>query len=322
MKIFAFLEIYQAEVGASPVGHWIQGQGSSSTPHSIEHTDFQGHLHPSRGCLQDALWQNGVATCTTLLWLQGSTSCLWKLGNLHFKSWAAQPHSGQAFSQGRWICQERSLFQVYQTWTLVKRISREQGQRQEQQWHERAKDVKSWKSTLPPSGAPQVKQVNRRTFNWCPSCKRWTTTHTTATHTGSKKGTDGTNGGECNQQCFTHFWSISMDLWKQGYSRCGWWLSWSTQGVFVCWRHDDEKNAYILWWHQGISAKGLTPNPYTQPEFLGSLDRHYCKHPWNHLWPTGIVDFAKWNLPAFLALLKLLQAPPYAYSEIISGLRR
>ena len=48
-------------------------------------------------------------------------------------------------------------------------------------------------------------QANRRTFNWCPSCKRWTTTHTTATHTGSKKGADGTNGGECNQQCFTHF---------------------------------------------------------------------------------------------------------------------
>ncbi len=63
--------------------------------------------------------------------------------------------------------------------------------------NERPKDVKSWKSTLPPSGAPQVKQANGKAFNWCANCKRWTTTHTTATHTGGgKRGADGaTNGG-------------------------------------------------------------------------------------------------------------------------------
>jgi hypothetical protein len=62
--------------------------------------------------------------------------------------------------------------------------------------NERPKDVKSWKSTPPPPGAPQVKQTNGKAFNWCASCKRWTTTHTTATHTGgSKRGADEANGG-------------------------------------------------------------------------------------------------------------------------------
>ncbi len=62
--------------------------------------------------------------------------------------------------------------------------------------NERPKDVKSWKSTPPPAGAPQVKQTNGKAFNWCASCKRWTTTHTTATHTGGvKRGADEANGG-------------------------------------------------------------------------------------------------------------------------------
>ncbi|KAI2490670.1 hypothetical protein MHU86_23913 [Fragilaria crotonensis] len=61
--------------------------------------------------------------------------------------------------------------------------------------NERPKDVKSWKSTPPPSGGPQVKQANGKAFNWCASCKRWTTTHATATHTGVKKSSDGPQGG-------------------------------------------------------------------------------------------------------------------------------
>jgi len=60
--------------------------------------------------------------------------------------------------------------------------------------NERPKDVKSWKSTPPPSGAPQVKQANGKAFNWCASCKRWTTTHATATHTGVKKNSEGPQG--------------------------------------------------------------------------------------------------------------------------------
>ena len=47
----------------------------------------------------------------------------------------------------------------------------------------------------PPSGAPQTKQANGKTFNWCASCKCWTISHATATHTGGKKGADGANGG-------------------------------------------------------------------------------------------------------------------------------
>jgi hypothetical protein len=58
--------------------------------------------------------------------------------------------------------------------------------------NKRPKDAKSWKSAPPPSGASQVKQANGNTFNWCASCKRWTTTHFTATYTaGGKKGSDG-----------------------------------------------------------------------------------------------------------------------------------
>ncbi|KAI2500374.1 hypothetical protein MHU86_14117 [Fragilaria crotonensis] len=60
--------------------------------------------------------------------------------------------------------------------------------------NERPKDVKSWKSTPPPSGAPQVKQANGKAFNWCASCKRWTTTHATATHSGVKKSSEGPQG--------------------------------------------------------------------------------------------------------------------------------
>ncbi|KAI2513161.1 hypothetical protein MHU86_1199 [Fragilaria crotonensis] len=48
--------------------------------------------------------------------------------------------------------------------------------------NERPKDVKSWKSTPPPSGAPQVKQANGKAFNWCASCKRWTTTRNGNAH--------------------------------------------------------------------------------------------------------------------------------------------
>jgi hypothetical protein len=43
-----------------------------------------------------------------------------------------------------------------------------------------------WKTVAPQTGAPITKQHNNRTFNWCLKCKRWTTTHVTATHTGGK----------------------------------------------------------------------------------------------------------------------------------------
>ena len=39
-----------------------------------------------------------------------------------------------------------------------------------------------WKTMAPPSGESQTKEVKGRTFNWCAKCKRWSTTHSTATH--------------------------------------------------------------------------------------------------------------------------------------------
>ena len=54
---------------------------------------------------------------------------------------------------------------------------------------------KSWRLVAPGSGDPQTKSVNGKTFHWCATCKRWTTTHSTETHTGAKKNksTDGSS---------------------------------------------------------------------------------------------------------------------------------
>ena len=60
------------------------------------------------------------------------------------------------------------------------------------------KGLKSWRSTPPAPGAPQVKNTNGKNFNWCATCKRWTTTHSTATHTGGKKANDDGNGAAIN----------------------------------------------------------------------------------------------------------------------------
>ena len=52
---------------------------------------------------------------------------------------------------------------------------------------ERAHKKKSWCSTQPAAGTAMSKKVKDKPFNWCEKCKRWTTTHTTATHTGGNK---------------------------------------------------------------------------------------------------------------------------------------
>ena len=49
-----------------------------------------------------------------------------------------------------------------------------------------------WRSTPPAPGAPTVKTTDTHTFNWCAKCKRWSTTHSTETHTG---GTAQSNNG-------------------------------------------------------------------------------------------------------------------------------
>jgi len=41
-----------------------------------------------------------------------------------------------------------------------------------------------WRTTPPKAGEPETKMVNGRKFDYCLKCKRWTTTHNTATHTG------------------------------------------------------------------------------------------------------------------------------------------
>jgi Zinc knuckle len=45
----------------------------------------------------------------------------------------------------------------------------------------------SWRTVPPPPGTGTAKKVKDKTFNWCEKCRRWTTTHTTATHTGQRR---------------------------------------------------------------------------------------------------------------------------------------
>jgi hypothetical protein len=51
---------------------------------------------------------------------------------------------------------------------------------------------KGWRFAPPAAGDPAVKHVpgNTKPFRWCGKCGRWTTTHDTATHTGSAKPTN------------------------------------------------------------------------------------------------------------------------------------
>jgi hypothetical protein len=47
-----------------------------------------------------------------------------------------------------------------------------------------AKADKKWCLVPPDSGAPNTKKVGDVTYKWCGKCKRWTTTHNTASHMG------------------------------------------------------------------------------------------------------------------------------------------
>ena len=51
----------------------------------------------------------------------------------------------------------------------------------------RANKNVSWRTTPPLPGTANAKKVKDKTFNWCEKCRRWTTTHTTATHTGGQR---------------------------------------------------------------------------------------------------------------------------------------
>ncbi|KAI2512217.1 hypothetical protein MHU86_2093 [Fragilaria crotonensis] len=166
-------EICQAELGASSFGHWIQGQGSCQPSHARR----SGHLHvtlatPRLHQLHSETWRLPITRAEVLNLIQSKASNngagLAKKGVCH-----------KCNKPGHWSreCPENN-----------------KGKGRNGNGNERPKDVKSWKSTPPPSGAPQVKQANGKAFNWCASCKRWTTTHATATHTGVKKSSEGPQG--------------------------------------------------------------------------------------------------------------------------------
>ena len=63
-----------------------------------------------------------------------------------------------------------------------------QGGRQGHRPNDRNNRTPGWRSTPPAPGAPTTKTTENHTFNWCATCKRWSTTHSTATHTGSSTG--------------------------------------------------------------------------------------------------------------------------------------
>ncbi|KAI2506682.1 hypothetical protein MHU86_7783 [Fragilaria crotonensis] len=50
-----------------------------------------------------------------------------------------------------------------------------------------AHKTQSWRTVPPPPGTATSKKVKDKAFNWCEKCRRWTTTHTTATHTGQRR---------------------------------------------------------------------------------------------------------------------------------------
>ena len=41
---------------------------------------------------------------------------------------------------------------------------------------------RAWMRVQPPTGTPETKVVNGKTWHWCEQCNRWSTTHSTSTH--------------------------------------------------------------------------------------------------------------------------------------------
>ena len=52
---------------------------------------------------------------------------------------------------------------------------------------DRTNKHKSWRTIPPPPGTANSKKIKDKTFHWCEKCRRWTVTHTTATHTGGER---------------------------------------------------------------------------------------------------------------------------------------
>lgn len=70
--------------------------------------------------------------------------------------------------------------------TSNQRYQRQDGRRGSRPNNDRNARKPGWRSTPPAAGAPTTKKTETHTFHWCATCKRWSTTHSTETHTGGK----------------------------------------------------------------------------------------------------------------------------------------
>jgi hypothetical protein len=79
-----------------------------------------------------------------------------------------------------------------------------------------ANKTQSWRTVSPPPGTAMSKKVKDKTFNWCKKCRRWTTTHTTATHTGQCQNTaNSTPAAQASLSAFSvadpSVWLLDLD---------------------------------------------------------------------------------------------------------------
>ena len=66
---------------------------------------------------------------------------------------------------------------------------------------------------MPPSeGEAITKKVKDNTFHWCAKCKRWTSTHTTATHIGKRKDNDQPQNTASLLELDPSAWCLSKDV--------------------------------------------------------------------------------------------------------------
>jgi hypothetical protein len=82
----------------------------------------------------------------------------------------------------------------------------------------------SWTKVPPTSGQPQSKTMHGKTFHWCATCKRWTTSHKTSEHKSNTTQVGSTGGTSSNTQSnislmatSTNFaaWHVHIDTQKE-----------------------------------------------------------------------------------------------------------
>ena len=72
--------------------------------------------------------------------------------------------------------------------------------------------AKSWKLIPPREGEAITKTVKNNVFHWCAKCKRWTTTHTTATYMGKRKKEDESQPTASLLELDPSAWVLSADV--------------------------------------------------------------------------------------------------------------